>query len=51
LPCGGEDIDTFAGDIKLTTAAGNENFITLGNDKSEPPYDGEIVYKDNEGAI
>jgi DNA/RNA-binding domain of Phe-tRNA-synthetase-like protein len=51
LPCGGEDIDKFAGDIRLTKAVGNEDFITLGTDKSEPPYEGEIVYKDNEGAI
>lgn len=51
LPCGGEDIDTFVGDIRLTKAVGNENFVVLGADKSEPPYEGEIVYKDNEGAI
>jgi DNA/RNA-binding domain of Phe-tRNA-synthetase-like protein len=51
LPCGGEDIHKFAGDIRLTKAVGNENFVTLGTDKSEPPYEGEIVYKDNEGAI
>ncbi|MCB2341201.1 B3/B4 domain-containing protein [Clostridium estertheticum] len=51
LPCGGEDIDTFASDIRLTKAVGNEKFITLGTDKSEPPYEGEIIYKDNEGAI
>ncbi|SNS91238.1 B3/B4 domain-containing protein (DNA/RNA-binding domain of Phe-tRNA-synthetase) [Anaerovirgula multivorans] len=51
LPCGGEDIDTFVGDIRLTKAVGNESFVTLGADKSEPPYEGEIVYKDNEGAI
>lgn len=51
LPCGGEDIDTFVGDIRLTKAVGDESFITLGTDKSEPPYEGEIVYKDDEGAI
>lgn len=51
LPCGGEDIDKFAGHIRLTKAVGNESFITLGTDKSEPPYEGEIVYKDDEGAI
>lgn len=51
MPCGGEDIDTFVGDVKLTKAVGNENFVTLGTDKSEPPYEGEIIYKDNEGAI
>ncbi|MDA1477762.1 B3/B4 domain-containing protein [Bacillus changyiensis] len=51
LPCGGEDIDTFDGDIRLTKAIGNENFVTLGTDKNEPPYEGEIVYKDDGGAI
>ena len=51
LPCGGEDIDTFAQDIRLTKAVGNENFVTLGTDENAPPYEGEIVYKDNEGAI
>jgi DNA/RNA-binding domain of Phe-tRNA-synthetase-like protein len=51
LPCGGEDMDKFSGDIRLTKAVGTEDFITLGTDKSEPPYEGEIVYKDNEGAI
>lgn len=51
LPCGGEDIDLFVGDIRLTKAGGHESFITLGTDKSEPPYEGEIVYKDDEGAI
>jgi DNA/RNA-binding domain of Phe-tRNA-synthetase-like protein len=51
LPCGGEDIDTFVGDIRLTKAVGNENFVTLGTDENVPPYEGEIVYKDNEGAI
>jgi DNA/RNA-binding domain of Phe-tRNA-synthetase-like protein len=51
LPCGGEDINTFASDIRLTKAVGNEEFVTLGTDKSEPPYEGEIIYKDNEGAI
>ncbi|MDF2520967.1 MAG: hypothetical protein K0R84_1595 [Clostridia bacterium] len=51
LPCGGEDIDKFAGNIRLTKAVGNEEFVTLGTDKSEPPYESEIIYKDNEGAI
>ncbi|ELC8384968.1 B3/4 domain-containing protein [Clostridium perfringens] len=51
MPCGGEDIDKFIGDIRLTKATGDESFITLGSDKSEPPYEGEIVYKDDEGAI
>lgn len=51
LPCGGEDIDSFVGDIRLTKADGNEEFITLGAGISEPPYEGEIVYKDDVGAI
>ena len=51
MPCGGEDIDTFVGDIRLTKAVGNENFITLGSNESAQPYEGEIVYKDDKGAI
>ncbi len=51
LPCGGEDIDTFAENMRLTKAVGDEEFITLGTDKSEPPYEGEIIYKDDVGAI
>ncbi|WP_270942529.1 B3/4 domain-containing protein [Romboutsia lituseburensis] len=51
LPCGGEDIDTFVGDVRLTKAVGDENFITLGSNENASPYEGEIVYKDDEGAI
>lgn len=51
LPCGGEDIDKFIGDIRLTRAIGNEEFIPLGTDENSSPYEGEIVYKDDEGAI
>ena len=51
LPCGGEDIDTFVGDIRLTKAIGNEEFMPLGSDENTPPYEGEIVYKDDAGAI
>ncbi len=51
LPCGGEDIDTFVGDIRLTKAVGDEEFITLGSNESASPYEGEIVYKDDKGAI
>ena len=51
LPCGGEDINAFVGDMKLTKAIGDESFITYGSDKSEPPYENEIVYKDDAGAV
>lgn len=51
LPCGGEDLDTIRGDIRLTKALGNEPFITLGSEEDAPPYEGEIIYKDDDGAI
>lgn len=51
LPCGGEDIDSFAGNIRLTKAIGDEQFVPLGTDENSPPYEGEIIYKDDLGAI
>lgn len=51
MPCGGEDIDTLQGDVRLTKAVGDEDFVTLGTDKSESPFEGEIIYKDQVGAI
>lgn len=51
LPCGGEDIDRFQGNIRLTKAKGDEPFVTLGSNKSAPPYAGEIIYKDDAGAV
>ncbi|MBO4725230.1 MAG: B3/4 domain-containing protein, partial [Firmicutes bacterium] len=52
MPLGGEDIDKFEGDLRLTLAKGGEEFITYGSDgKSEPPYEGEVCYLDNAGAV
>ncbi|WP_124057974.1 B3/4 domain-containing protein [Vaginisenegalia massiliensis] len=51
LPCGGEDISCFKGDMRLTLADGTEEFITYGSNQSEPPYPGELIYKDEAGAI
>lgn len=51
LPCGGEDIDKFEGNIRLTKAVGDEEFIPLGSDENSPPLEGEIVYRDDKGAI
>ena len=51
LPCGGEDIDKFEGDVLLTKAKGDEDFVTLGSNEAESPYEGEIVYKDDDGVI
>ena len=51
VPIGGEDIDKFEGDIRLTIAEGGEYFVTYGSDKDEPALTGEVIYKDNGGAI
>lgn len=51
LPCGGEDLDVVKGDIRLTRAAGNEAFTPLGSEANEPPAAGEVIYRDDEGAI
>lgn len=51
LPCGGEDLDKIVGNLKLTKANGDENFIVLGSNENSLPYSGEIIYKDDEGAV
>ena len=51
LPVGGEDIDKFEGDNRLTLADGTEEFVTYGSNENEPPYSGEVIYKDDAGAI
>lgn len=51
VPCGGEDLAKIAGDMRLTLAKGDEEFITLGSEKSEPPLENELIHKDDAGAI
>ena len=51
MPIGGENIDKFEGDMRLTIADGGEYFVTYGSDKDEPALQGEVIYKDNAGAI
>lgn len=51
LPIGGENIDAFVGEMRLAIADGGEGFITYGSDKDEPALPGEVIYKDDEGAI
>ncbi len=52
MPIGGEDIDKFEGDLRLTVAKGGEDFVTYGSGgKSEPPHEGEVCYLDNAGAV
>jgi len=51
LPCGGEDIDTFKGDLLLTKAVGGELFLALGDEEYDNALPGEVIYKDEAGAI
>jgi DNA/RNA-binding domain of Phe-tRNA-synthetase-like protein len=52
LPVGGEDLDQILGDILLTRAGEAEPaIILLGEKEARPPHPGEIIYKDEVGAI
>lgn len=51
LPCGGEDLDVVKGDIRLTRALGDEPFVPLGSSENESPAEGEVIYRDDEGAM
>jgi DNA/RNA-binding domain of Phe-tRNA-synthetase-like protein len=51
MTVGGEDIDQIKGDVVLDFAKGDEEFYTIGSDANEPPKEGEVVYKDEQGVI
>lgn len=52
LPCGGEDIDTFEGDLRLTkTENGGDAFLALGDEENDNTLPGEVCYLDNLGAV
>jgi len=51
VPVGGEDLDKIEGDILLTRATGDEEFIALGEMENRSPKVGEVVYKDDRGVI
>lgn len=51
VPVGGEDLAAVQGDIRLTLADGGEEFRPLGADADEPALAGELIYKDDAGAI
>jgi DNA/RNA-binding domain of Phe-tRNA-synthetase-like protein len=52
LPVGGEDLDKIVGDVLLTRAGNAEPaIILLGEVEARPPHPGEIIYKDDLGAI
>lgn len=51
-PVGGEDLDKIKGDICLTFAKDNEPAVLLLGDKeARVPHSGEVIYKDEAGAI
>lgn len=49
--CGGEDLDKIQGDMVLCFAKGDESFIPLGEEEEKPPKEGELIYRDNVGAV
>jgi DNA/RNA-binding domain of Phe-tRNA-synthetase-like protein len=52
LPVGGEDLDKIVGDVQLTRAGSGEPAVLfLGEKEARPPRTGEIIYKDEVGAI
>jgi DNA/RNA-binding domain of Phe-tRNA-synthetase-like protein len=48
LPCGGDDTDTIAGNLRLGFAEGVENFTALGGTEQENPAKGEVIYFDDQ---
>jgi len=52
LPVGGEDTDKIKSDVELTFAGNDEKTIyLLGEKEPRAPHPGEVIYKDDEGAI
>jgi len=51
LPCGGEDRGAVRGDIRLTRARGDEDFLPLGDSTPQSPQPGEVIYCDDEGVL
>jgi DNA/RNA-binding domain of Phe-tRNA-synthetase-like protein len=52
VPLGGEDLDRYDGPPRLVRAAGDEPFDTIadGQDVTEHPEPGEVVWRDNAGV-
>lgn len=52
LPVGGEDIDCFVGDLRLTVSEnGGDAFLALGDEENNPTLPGELCYLDDAGAV
>ena len=47
IPCGGDDIDTIKGNLRLGFASGSETFVPLGGKEQEHPVEGEVIYFDD----
>ncbi len=52
VPVGGEDLDAYAGPMRLTRAVGDEPFETVsgGEPVTESPEPGEVVWRDDAGV-
>lgn len=51
LPCGGEDLDHFVGDLRLTKTEGGDDFLALGDEENDNTLPGEVCYLDDAGAV
>jgi DNA/RNA-binding domain of Phe-tRNA-synthetase-like protein len=51
IPCGGETLSAIEGDLRLTVATGGEHFLPLGAEVDEPALAGEVIYRDDFGAV
>lgn len=51
FPIGVENIEAFAGDLKLGICEGSEDFLPIGSETNEPPLKGEVAYKDDLGVV
>ncbi len=51
LPVGGEDLAAIEGDLVLGRANGDESFVLLGGSEPAPPAPGEVIWRDDVGAV
>lgn len=51
VPCGGEDLATIDGALRLDRAAGGEPFTPVGSEELLPALPGEVVWRDDAGIV
>jgi len=51
LPCGIEDLDAIAGDLRLVVTTGGDPFQALGDEAPSETLPGEVCYLDDKGAV